>query len=122
VGLGFGYAQPTGVAGALALVFVEVEACFAGHCINAFLLKGLEGFGGNTELDEALALGPPDALVLQVGLLEALGAAVGVGDGEGVVGLFAGEVADFRHGILLTGVTHYRQQWASGQKAVLSAG
>ncbi len=82
------------------LILVEVDACVAGHGFESFFLKRFQGFCGDAELDKAFALGPPDALVLKVGFLEALGAAVGVGDGKGVVGLFTGEVTDFGHGTL----------------------
>ena len=80
-----------------ALVLIEVDACFSGHGFETLLFQGFEGFGGDAEADEAFALGPPDALVLKVGFLEALGAAVGVGDGKGVIGFFASEVALLRH-------------------------
>jgi len=60
-------------------------------------MQGFNGFGREAQLDPTLALGPPDALFLQVGMLQPLGTAVGVGNGVGVVSLFPGELAFAAH-------------------------
>lgn len=79
------------------LKLVEINAHFLGKLGQAFSLEGFDGFGGDPQLNPTVAFGPPDAFALEVGLLEALGAAVGVGDGVGVVGTLAGELTATGH-------------------------
>lgn len=49
------------------------------------------------EFDPAFFLGPPNAFPLEVGLLQFVGAAVGVGNGHAVIGFFVGELASTGH-------------------------
>ena len=72
----------------------EVDAQFAGVGTQTLLLNRLECAGGDTQLDEALTFSPPQAALLQVDLLELLGADMGMADGHAVVGALAGELAD----------------------------
>ena len=76
----------------------EVDAELFGVVAEALLLDGLEGAGADAQLDEALAFGPPQAALLQVHLLQLLGAHVGMADRHAVVGALSGELADAGHG------------------------
>jgi len=76
----------------------QVDAELFGVVAQTFLLNGLEGAGADAQLDEALALGPPQATLLQIHLLQLLGAHVGVADRHAVVGALSGELADAGHG------------------------
>ena len=58
---------------------VEVDAGLARYGVEAVLLDGLEGLGGEAQLDVALAGLPPQLLVLQVHELLLLGLVVGEG-------------------------------------------
>ena len=54
-------------------------------------------FGGDPQVDEAIAFGPPKAPILQIHLLQLLGTNMGVADGHAVVGTLAGEFTDAGH-------------------------
>jgi len=56
-------------------------------------LEGLDGLGGDPELDKAVSLGPEDALPLEVHLLHLVGADVRERDRHGVVGALPQEHA-----------------------------
>jgi hypothetical protein len=73
---------------------VEVDACLARDCVESVLLDGLEGLGGEAQLDEALAGLPPQLLVLQVHKLLLLGLLVGEGHLVGAVRLLVREGAN----------------------------
>ena len=73
---------------------VEVDPCLLGDGVEAVLLDGLEGLGGEPELDVALAGLPPQLLVLQVHKLLLLGLVVGEGHLVGPVRLLLQEGAD----------------------------
>lgn len=73
---------------------VEVDPGLLGHGVEAVLLDGLEGLGGEAELDVALAGLPPELLVLQVDELLLLGLVVGERHFVCPVGLLLQERAD----------------------------
>lgn len=73
---------------------VEIDASLARDCVESVLLDGLEGLGGETQLDEALAGLPPKLLVLQVHKLLFLGLVVGEGNLVAAVRLLVGEGAN----------------------------
>uniref|UniRef100_A0A452XHF9 Uncharacterized protein n=1 Tax=Aegilops tauschii subsp. strangulata TaxID=200361 RepID=A0A452XHF9_AEGTS len=73
---------------------VEVDPRLLGDGVEAVLLDGLEGLGGEPELDVALAGLPPQLLVLQVHKLLLLGLVVGEGHLVGPVRLLLQEGAD----------------------------
>ena len=80
---------------------VAVHAEFLGVGTQTFFLNGFEGAGTNAQLDKPVALGPPKPALLQVHLLELLGAHMGVGYGHAVVGSLASELTDAGHDIYL---------------------
>ena len=92
------------------LALVEIDTCALGIGLNAFFIQGFDGGGGQTQAHPTVALGPPHTLTLQVGLLQLLGAAVGVGNGEAIVGFLSGELAStgHRNG---RGITIGEQEW-----------
>ena len=64
---------------------------------KTLLLNGLESACRHTELDPAIAFGPPQPTLLQVGLLQLLGADMGVAHGHAVVSARSGELTHPRH-------------------------
>jgi len=68
---------------------------------KAFLLDGFESTGGYPQIHPALAFSPPEAAVLQIGLLQLLGADVGMADSHAVVGASSCELAHPRHDVVL---------------------
>jgi hypothetical protein len=77
---------------------MEIDSGFLGHGVNPLGLQGFDRFGGEAQLNPALALGPPHPFFLQVSFLQALGATVGVGDAKGVVGFFPSKFTVTAHG------------------------
>lgn len=77
---------------------VEIDAHLPGIGVKTFLLDGAQRPGGNSHAHVAPSLRPPEASLLQVHLLQLLGADVGVADGHGIVGALAAELADPGHG------------------------
>ena len=75
----------------------KIHAQLAGIATQAEFLDGPQGFGGDPQIDEAIALGPPKAPILQIHLLQLLGTHMGVADGHAVVGTLTGEFADAGH-------------------------
>lgn len=73
---------------------VEVDPCLLSDGVEAVPLDGLEGLGGEAQLDVALAGLPPELLVLQVDELLLLGLVVGEGDLVGPVRPLVQEGAD----------------------------
>jgi hypothetical protein len=73
---------------------VEVDTGLLGDGVEAVLLDGLEGLGGEAQLDVALAGLPPQLLVLQVHELLLLGLVVGEGHLVGPVCPLVQEGAD----------------------------
>ena len=73
---------------------VEVDPCLLCDGIESMLLDGLEGLGGEAELDVALAGLPPQLLVLQIDELLLLGLVVGEGHLVGPIRPLVQERAD----------------------------
>jgi hypothetical protein len=71
------------------LVVSQIEAGLIGHGLQAVLLHRLEGLRAETQPHKALALLPPEPLVLQVGLLQMLCSLLGERHLVPIVGLLA---------------------------------
>ncbi len=84
----------------MGLKLVEIQSRFLRHGSNAPFFEGFDRLGREPQLHPAIALGPPDPLVLQVGMLQSLGPPMGVRDGVAVIGLLSGQLAFPRHGFL----------------------
>lgn len=53
----------------IALEFIQVDARFLGHGVDAFGFQSFNGSGGKTQTDKAIAFGPPNPFPLQICLL-----------------------------------------------------
>lgn len=79
----------------------KINAESLGIGAKAFLLDGFESTSGYPQVHPALAFSPPEASVLQIGLLQLLGADVGMADSHAVVGACSCELAHPRHDVVL---------------------
>lgn len=80
---------------------VQINAQRLGVGTQPLFLDGLQGSGGDAKTDPALAFCPPELPVLQIGLLQLLGADVGMAHSHAVVGASSCELAHPRHDVVL---------------------
>ncbi len=79
----------------------QINAKGLGIGAKTFLLDGFKGTGGDPQVHPALAFSPPEAPVLQIGLLQLFGADVGMAYCHAVVGASSCELAHPRHDVVL---------------------
>lgn len=85
------------------LALIQINASFLSKCLQTLGVQGFQSFGRKTQPHPTITLGPPNSLPLQINFLELFGAAVRVGNGVGVVRLFAGQLANTGHDVLQAG-------------------
>lgn len=96
----------------------EVHSQFLCEHAQALLLNCLEGAGRDAHLDESVAFSPPQPALLQVHLLELLGAHMGVGYGHAVIRPLTGELTDPGHDCTERWIKHIKwlvAQWLGDQ-------
>jgi hypothetical protein len=79
------------------LKLVKVNPRFLRHGINPFRFEGFNRLRRNMEFHPPIALCPPNAFPLQIGVLQTLSPAMGVGYRKGIIGFFSGELTATRH-------------------------
>ena len=72
--------------------------------VDAVLVDGAQGVGGNAQLDPALLAGDPEPALVQVRQPAAAGSVVGVGNIVAHLPALAGQLADARHGLVLNSI------------------
>jgi hypothetical protein len=78
-------------------VLVQIDSSFFGHGRKTALLQGLDCFSRQLQRYPTLSFRPPHPLLLKIGLLQFLGAAVRVRNRKGVVCFLTSQVTNAGH-------------------------